>query len=261
MRSKQTIKKICEHCGNEFDAGKTTVRYCSLQCNRKALKDAKRKDVIRMTEALTGQKKVENIASALANRPYLNISETAKLLGVCRQTVYNLAHAGKIKAVRVTRRLTIVSRGSIDELIESNTQYEKLPMQERKPVTDWYTLDEITEKYGIKRHRIRKIINTEGIPESKDGTRTLIAKNKIDAYFKKQGFDRAIVNMAEWYTVAEIMEQYKMTEQGIYTFISRYKVPKKQENGNRYYSKQHIDNLKRKDEKDKIKSGESYVAV
>ena len=56
-RSKQTIRKLCEHCGNEFDAGKATVRYCSHKCNSNAFKLAKRKEVIQLTETLTDRKK------------------------------------------------------------------------------------------------------------------------------------------------------------------------------------------------------------
>ena len=52
MRSKQPIKKICEYCKKEFEAGKATVRYCSHKCNSQALKDAKRKEVVQLTEAL-----------------------------------------------------------------------------------------------------------------------------------------------------------------------------------------------------------------
>lgn len=102
--------------------------------------------------------------------------------------------------------MIFVLRESIDELLHTDSPYEVLHTHEIKPITDWYTLDEITERYSIKRHQIRKIVNSENIPETKDGTRTLIAKNKIDAYFKKRGHDRSIRNLAEWYTVADIMK-------------------------------------------------------
>ena len=118
--------------------------------------------------------------------------------------------------------------------------------KERKPIEDWYTLNDITERYGILRHQIRKIVNAESIAEKKDGTRTLIAKRQIDIYFKKKGFDVSLTNIAEWYSISEIIQQYGMTEKSVYLFVSRYKIPKKQHNGKRYYSKQHIDNLKQK---------------
>ena len=248
MRSKQPIKKICEYCKQEFDAGKVTVRYCSHKCNSQALKDVKRKAVVQLTEAITIRRKTETAKKDLADRPYLSIAEAAMLLGVSKQTAYNLAHTGKIKASRITNRLTFVSRKSIDDLLESNMPYEMLPTKEKKPIEDWYTLNEITERYGILRHQIRKIVNAESIAEKKDGTRTLIAKSQFDNYFKRKGFDASLANIAEWYSVPEVMQQYGMTEKSVYLFVSRYKVPKKQQNGKRYYSKQHIDNLKNKEQ-------------
>ena len=246
MRSKQVIHKICEYCGNDFEAGRLTSRYCSHNCNRMALKESKRKEVIQQTEALTQKKRKEKIQTEIANRPYLSMAEAAILLGVTVKTAYNLAHAGKIHAVRMSSRQTFVTRKSIDELFENRNPYETLSLKERKPIADWYTLDEITDKYGLKRHQIRKIINAENIPEKKEGTRVLIAKNKIDAYFKQRGFDPTILNLSQWYTIEDIKTQYNMTSQGVYVFVSKYQIPKKQQNGKRYYSKQHIDNLKSK---------------
>ena len=246
-KAKQSIKKLCEYCSNEFYAGKATVRYCSHRCNSRALKDSKRKEVIQFTEELTKKKKVEKIIDNISSRPYLNVAETAVLLGVCNKTVYNLAHSGKIKATRVTQRLTFISRKSIDDLLEANATYEILPTKEKKPITEWYTLNDITNKYGILKDQIRKIVNAENIPEKKEGVRTLIAKKQIDSYFKKRGFDASILNLAEWYTIDEIAEKYGMTKTGVYSFISRYKIPRKQQSGKRYYSKAHIDNMKDKE--------------
>jgi hypothetical protein len=122
--------------------------------------------------------------------------------------------------------------------------YEILKMGGHKPIDEWYTIDEVTEKYGLLRHRIRKIINGEGIPTKKAGTRTLIAKNKMDAYFRKKGFDNSLFNLADWITTLEIIEIHGMTEQAVRGFVSRYAIPKKRLNGKLYYSKQHIDKLK-----------------
>ena len=122
--------------------------------------------------------------------------------------------------------------------------YEVLTTGVCKPIDEWYTIDEVTEKYGLLRHRIRKIINAEGIPTKKAGTRTLIAKNRIDAYFRKRGFDTTLSNHADWKPTPEVMEIYNMTEHGLRVFVSRYVIPKKRLNGKLYYSKQHIDKLK-----------------
>ncbi len=245
MRSKQIIKKLCEFCGNEFEAGRLTTRYCSHKCNSRAFREIKRKEVVQLTGELTKQKKTERTKVDIANRPDLGISEAAELFGVSRWTIYRYVSSGMIPSKRLSKRTTRIRKSDLESFFDKAEPYEIDQIsKEIKPITDWYTFNEVTEKYGILRHQIRKIVNAENIPEKKDGTRTLVAKRQIDNYFKKKGFDSSVINLAEWYTVSEIMEKYNMTEKGVYVFVSRYKIPKKQQGGKRYYSKQHIDNLK-----------------
>lgn len=247
MRAKEPIKKICEFCGCEFDAYTQNARYCSHDCNRKAYRDIKRKEVISLTASIASQTKRERAKTDLAGREYLSIMEAAMLLGWCKQTVYNYCHKGIIPAKRLSRRTTLIRKKDIEALFEDTEPYEVLATGERKQIDEWYTIDEVTEKYGLLRHRIRKIINAEGIPTKKAGTRTLIAKGKIDAYFRKKGFDSTLSNFSEWITTPEAMEKYNMTEQAVRVFVSRYTIPKKRINGKLYYSKQHIDKLKNKE--------------
>ncbi|KAA6330885.1 hypothetical protein EZS27_020460 [termite gut metagenome] len=194
---------------------------------------------------MTSKKKIEKATHNLSDRPYLNIIEVANLTGVSRWTIYRNVIKGIVPAIRLSRRLTLIRRKDIDTLFDDVEPYEILSTGERKPIEDWYTLDDITEKYGILRHWIRKIISAENIPTKKDGTRTLVAKNKIDSYFKKKGFDKTLSNLAEWYTASEITELYGMNTNAVHIFASRYAIPKKRVNGKLYYSKQHIDKLKR----------------
>lgn len=244
MRAKEPIRKICEYCGCEFEAYTQTARYCSHACNSKAYKENKRKEVISLTSSIASKTKRERTKADLSERDYLSISEAASLLGWCKQTVYNYCHKGIIPAKRLSNRTTLIRKKDIEALFDVIEPYEVLTTGKRKIIDEWYTIDEVTEKYGLLRHRIRKIINAEGIPTKKAGTRTLIAKSKIDAYFKRKGFDATLSNLADWITTIEVMETYNMTEHGVRVFVSRYAIPKKRFNGKLYYSKQHIDKLK-----------------
>ena len=247
MKAKEPIKKICEFCGCEFEAYTQTARYCSHDCNRKAYREMKRKEVISLTASMTSQTKRERAKTNLSDREYISISEAASLVGWCKQTVYNYCHKGIIPAKRLSQRTTLIRKKDIEALFDVIEPYEVLTTGVRKPIDEWYTIDEVTEKYGLLRHRIRKIINAESIPTKKVGTHTLIAKNRIDAYFRKRGFDTTLSNLADWITTPEVMETYGMTEQAVRVFASRYTIPKKRLNGKLYYSKQHIDKLKNKE--------------
>jgi excisionase family DNA binding protein len=244
MKAKEPIRKICEYCGCEFKAYTQNARYCSHDCNRKAYREIKRKEVISLTASIASKTKKEQTKADLSEREYLSISEAAAIMGVSRWTIYRNVANSVIPAKRLSQRITLIRRKDIESLFDAAEAYEVLKTGERKPVDEWYTIEEITEKYGLLRHRIRKIINRESIPTKKAGTRTLIAKNKIDAYFRKKGFDNSLFNLADWITTPEIMDMYEMTEQTVRGFVSRYAIPKKRLNGKLYYSKQHVDKLK-----------------
>jgi hypothetical protein len=81
--------------------------------------------------------------------------------------------------------MTLIPKTSIEEFLSETTTYEVLPNNERKPVTEWDSLDEAATRYGIKYRRLRDIINKEHIPEKKDGRNTFIGKNQTDNYFNK----------------------------------------------------------------------------
>lgn len=247
MRAKEPIKKICEYCGCEFAAYTQTARYCSHDCNRKAYRAIKRKEVISLSASMASKTKRERARVDLSEREYLSISEVAAIMGVSRWTVYRNVVKGIIPAKRLSQRTTLIRKKDIEALFDEVEPYEVLTTGERKSIDEWYTIDEVTEKYGLLRHRIRKIINAENIPTKKAGTRTLIAKSRIDAYFKKRGFDNPLSNLADWITTPEVMETYGMTEHGVRIFVSRYAIPKKRLNGKLYYSKQHIEKLKNKE--------------
>ena len=196
---------------------------------------------------MASQTKRERAKSDLSEREYISISDAAAIMGVSRWTIYRNVVKGCIPAKRLSQRTTLIRKKDIEALFDVIEPYEVLTSGVHKPIDEWYTIDEVTEKYGLLRHRIRKIINAEGIPTKKAGTRTLIAKNKIDAYFRKKGFDATLSNLAEWITTLQVIETYGMTERAVRIFVSRYTIPKKRINGKLYYSKQHIDKLKNKE--------------
>ena len=200
-----------------------------------------------MSASMASKTKRERAKVDLSGQDYISISEAAALMGVSRWTIYRNVVKGIIPAKRLSQRMTLIRKKDIEALFDKVEPYEVLTTGERKPIDEWYTIDEVTEKYGLLRHRIRKIINAENIPTKKAGTRTLIAKSRIDAYFRKRRFDDTLSNLADWITTTEIMEIYGMTEHGVRVFVSRYAIPKKRLNGKLYYSKQHIDKLKHKE--------------
>ena len=54
---------------------------------------------------------------SVIHRAYLSVQETADLMGVKRNAVYQLIYHGKLKAYRLTSRVTRISRIDIEELL------------------------------------------------------------------------------------------------------------------------------------------------
>lgn len=57
-----------------------------------------------------------------ASRKAVNISETAKLLGISRDLVYQLIHEGRLRAVSVGKRRRLVPLSEIERLLEDGNQ-------------------------------------------------------------------------------------------------------------------------------------------
>ena len=180
------INKVCEWCGSVFIAKKQSTRYCTHICNSRAYKANKRDQTKILIEKTTNEIIKNQPIADFKDREFLNCTQAAKLIGVCRKTVYNLIYTKKLRAVRITSRITIIRRKDIDELLEISIPYEPQQKPHLKPITDFYTLENITSKYGLKTRRIWDIIKEKNIPTQKQGRKTYISQKHIDNYFKKK---------------------------------------------------------------------------
>lgn len=76
------IKKICQWCGNEFEAQKATTQYCCKRCAEHAYKERKRQEKKKITETHDSLLAHENKLSQLSKREFLSVAEVAQLLNV-----------------------------------------------------------------------------------------------------------------------------------------------------------------------------------
>lgn len=235
---KVSVTKICELCGGSFTAQKTTTRFCSHACSAKAYKEAKREVAIKSVKRETSIIEVERPVSHLKEKEYFNVAETALLLGVSKQTVYNMIYSGVLKAAQITVRLSIISKKDIDNMLESNSEYRARPKRDSQPITEFYTIAEIKEKFGVKEAWIFKIVKEKRIPKVLRKGKSYISKSHIDNHFAKHAPDQSI---EQWYTPTEIQEKFSMSLNAIYSFVYENAIPKKKEGRNVFYSKKHFD--------------------
>jgi excisionase family DNA binding protein len=88
-------------------------------------------------------------------------------------------------------------------------------------ITEWYTVAEIQEKYGMTLPSVYGLASTNAIPKKKEG-RTV--------YYSQKHFDIAKgVSQPEepqYYTVAEAMEKFNLTRDQLYYYATYHKIPR-----------------------------------
>lgn len=234
--SKIPIKKVCEYCNAEFYAHKASTKYCSHTCNSRAYKQNKREQRTHAAETAEQKKKVKDIV----DRPYLKVSEAGRLLGVARQTIYDHIYAGRLKAYRITSRLTVVRREDIEQML-AERPYQKRQPRDTAVISELYTTEEASEVLGVARATLFAIAKRERFPRTYNRGKSYWSKQHIDAYRAKTAPDATIT---EWCTAEEIAERFAMTLTAVYNFAFDHNIPKKKVKGRSYYSTKHVEQVK-----------------
>lgn len=234
MSSNIRIEKTCEWCGSKFIAQTTVTRFCSKRCAEHSYKARLRNEKVQRAQSVEPKSLTE-----VKEKDYLTVAETATLLGMTRQGVYKLIHRGELTASKLSSRLTLIKRISIEQMLDK-TPYVKRESTEKKDkaITEFYTRAEIREKFGVKDSWIYKVVAENNVPKT-------ILRGK--AYFSKAHIDRLFSvrkenpEITEWYSVEDIQQKYGMTLSAIYSLVSKVGIPKRKDGPKVYYSKYHFD--------------------
>ncbi|CDN31916.1 transposase [Mucinivorans hirudinis] len=261
MSSNFEITKTCELCGSSFIARKLTTQYCSHQCSQRAYKLRKRDERIKAvadSETTTfglAQKKsnefnpIQNDSTSLNRKEFLNVLEASELLGVCRATINNYCVQGKLKCIKMNRKI-FIRRNDIEQLFESAPPYVVTPRKAKTQepteavseecITEFYTADELATKFGYSKSAIHKMAASKHIPKTTHNGSYLYSKRHFDEAFAGKQVDESIT---EWYTVEQIMELYSMTKNSVYSLTSERAITKKNQSGKTLYDKSEIDTI------------------
>lgn len=149
------IKNVCEWCGKEFEAQKCTIRFCCKRCAEHAYKGQKRQERKQLTETMVLETIIRQKEEAVSHKDYLSVQETADLMGVKRNAIYQPIYRGMLKAFRLTSRVTRISRKDIEDLLKMSCYVRetkaKSSVNDENSVAifDFYTTNEIIEKFGV----------------------------------------------------------------------------------------------------------------
>ena len=183
MSTNIKVQRICQFCGKEFTARTTVTQYCSDNCAKRAYKARQRATKVETSNKETIQIKSKPIED-LKVQEFLSVRHVAKLIGSSRQTVYNLINTGKLQAVNILKKKTIVRRCDLDKLFEQPTPIIQLADTNPEPIQyeidDCYTLKEVQNKYGVSETALQNLIKRNNIPKIKKGWFAYVPKDMID---------------------------------------------------------------------------------
>ena len=98
-----------------------------------------------MAETMSHQKASEKSMYEILVKEYLTIQEVAILLGLSRQTIYNMVYSGKLRASKITSRLSLIRKRDIDYLVDSLPYTTKKVLQKKLFMqTESYLFQNIT---------------------------------------------------------------------------------------------------------------------
>src|SRR5665647_331842 len=109
MSSNIQVQRICQFCGKEFTARKTTSKCCSDDCSKRAYKARLRAAKVEVSNKETQRIKTQPIEDIKA-KEFLTVRNVATLLNCSIRSVYYYIENGNIKAVNLGQRITRVKR-------------------------------------------------------------------------------------------------------------------------------------------------------
>lgn len=271
MSSNLEITKTCELCGNSFIAKKLTTQYCSHQCSQRAYKLRKRDEKVKtvldheaeklgLSEKISNKfNPIQNDSTNLNTQPFLSVQDVADIFNIERTTAYRYCVQGKIKCIKMNRKI-FIRQQDIHLLFENAPPYQVTPRQVREKVkavqprvsvaqvpqptreciTEFYTADELAQKFGYSKSSIHKIAANKKIPKTIKKGCYMYSKKHFDEEFASKTVDESIT---EWYTVEEIMGIYSMSKNAVYTFTSERSITRKNKHGKTVYAKSEIDRI------------------
>lgn len=244
MRNLIRIQKKCEWCGNEFTAYKCSTRFCCKRCNEHAYKDRLRKQKVQNCQDEISKNENVKTLGNIPSKEFLTPREVGMLFGLDRVTIYRYLWDGYLSCIQFKGK-TFIRRQDIDKLFDESRPYQKRQKKERAPITEFYTTAEVEQKFSVGTSWVFKVAKDENIPKVFHRGKTLWSKNHFDAYFSKKAPNQSI---NEWYSVEDIKSNFNMTTNAVYSFVSKFNIPKKKVKREVFYSKVHVDAAKNKTE-------------
>ncbi|UKI43493.1 MAG: helix-turn-helix domain-containing protein [Porphyromonadaceae bacterium] len=118
--------------------------------------------------------RVQSGTDKIDAKEFLTPRQAAQFLGLCYKTFYTYINNGVIKAWKLHRK-TLVKRADIDALFSSSEQ--AMVVREEKIISEFYTTQEVLDKYNISNGWFWKICKDKKIPKTVYRGKNMWSKN------------------------------------------------------------------------------------
>lgn len=223
------ITLICPQCGRSFRTSASRKKFCGAECARAYENEHKRRTV-RVRSAILSK---QTGAKALKGKEFLSISEAARLLGVCRPTIYKYMKSGSLTPVRKSEGVVRISR---EQLLRSELKVERLPSLD---VSDYITKDEVLKKYDISETWFHRRIKMQGVKSIRVGAKSYYPAAELERVFQKK---TEYSEVKEWYTSEELSRIEGLSRKYICELAHKLAIPVKRAGAVCYISKEGWDN-------------------
>ena len=235
-------------------------KYCSEQCQTKAkeVRKKKQRDYINAVEPVID----------VQSQEYLTFSNAAILMGCSRQYVYKLVNEGKLPASRISSRMAFIRKADIEAMLRGNPYHRVLPTSKPKrkfssllskkistdkqsskstnseEVLDYISGEEVMQIYKVKKSWLYTSAKKNEIPVCRIAGKNYYSRKYMDELF---GLTFDADSIKEWVTTEQVLQLYGMSPASVHSYAHRHHIPTKREYGQTYYSKDHLDELRRTD--------------
>ena len=137
---------------------------------------------------------------------------------------------------------------------QSQSPKGEIREKENDEVLDFYSGEEVMTIYKVKQSWLYTSAKRNRIPICRIAGKNYYSKRHIDEFF---GVSVDISKITDWLLTEEAEEVFGMKPSALRAYAYRHKIPTKREYGRTYYSKSHLDELRRTD----LVNDERYYTV
>ena len=198
-----------------------------IRFDRKTL--VRKADIENMTTYIEQETKEKQIKEKTPITDFYTTADVKEKFNVAESWIFAIAKKNNIPRT-FNRGKTYWSKKHIDAYFA-----KKAPNPD---ITEWYSTQEIQEKFGMTLAAVYCFVSKNAIPKKKEGIMVYYSKKHVDI---AKGV--AAPEEPKYYTVPEAMEKFNLTRDQLYHYATYHNIPKMRKGKYTLISKAELDKL------------------